>query len=403
VSRDDLSPGARAQLDALDRVLAHEPVGEEHLELAALVDSVRADAPRMEPEFAARLDAAVAQRLLHGPRLRRPGRGRGLGLRARTLALAGGGLVAAAAALAIVISSGLLQGGRTPAPPAPFGAQTHRKAPTVALPAVGLGHPAAPTAQNGAAIDHGPSASTGTTATNGVPAPASPGGARLVHRSSELELATPAASMQHVANGVVAQTERAGGVVASSYVNVQGRASRAAFSLRVPSARLSDLIVGLSGLASVRALTQDTNDVTSGYDRVLALLSRRRAERAALERRLGHATTAAQARSIRHRIAILDALIGSDGRSAAAFQGEADSASLHVDIVVGAAPRSAAHGGSGPLDRAARTALHALEELLALALVALAIALPIALCVLALWWGAASLRARARERALRAA
>ena len=61
MSRDEMTASARAQLDALDRILAHEHVGEEHLELAALVDSVRAGAPRMEPAFRERLDGEVAR------------------------------------------------------------------------------------------------------------------------------------------------------------------------------------------------------------------------------------------------------------------------------------------------------------------------------------------------------
>ena len=35
--RNELSPAAQAELEALDAILARAPVGEEHLELAALV------------------------------------------------------------------------------------------------------------------------------------------------------------------------------------------------------------------------------------------------------------------------------------------------------------------------------------------------------------------------------
>src|ERR1022692_4685139 len=70
VSRDELTASQLAELAALDRILAREPVGEQHLELAALVDSVRAGAPQMDRDFAARLDATIAQRLA-GSRARR--------------------------------------------------------------------------------------------------------------------------------------------------------------------------------------------------------------------------------------------------------------------------------------------------------------------------------------------
>jgi hypothetical protein len=59
VSRDELNARELEELAALDLILAREPVGEEHLELAALVDSVRAGAPTMAPAFAERLDAQL--------------------------------------------------------------------------------------------------------------------------------------------------------------------------------------------------------------------------------------------------------------------------------------------------------------------------------------------------------
>ena len=58
---------------------------------------------------------------------------------------------------------------------------------------------------------------------------------------------------------------------------------------------------------------------------------------------------------------------------------------------------------AGPLARAFHDALHALEDILAIALIALAIVLPFALSALALWWAATTLRQRARERAIRTA
>src|ERR1700680_270904 len=116
VSRDDLNASELAELAALDRILAREPVDEEHLELAALVDSVRAGAPRMDREFAVRLDAQIAQRLARGRRVP-PAR-----QNIRRVAFASGGVVAAAVALTIVISAGLLNGGSTNVRP-PSGSQ----------------------------------------------------------------------------------------------------------------------------------------------------------------------------------------------------------------------------------------------------------------------------------------
>ena len=249
MSRDEMSP---AELVALERILAREQVGEEHLELAALVDSVRASAPRMDPAFLERLDGEVAARVARARRPRRTPR-----LDPRRLALAGGGLVAAAVAFTIVISGGLLDGSTQPA--AKHGLSVSRLGPA-RVPA--------------AAADRTFGAAAGSAAST-------PAG-RLVARDSTLVLATSGSSVQRVANGVVAHTEALGGVVANSFVTLQGARSEAVFSLRVPSSRLATLVAALSSLASVRSLNQDTNDITDAYDQATGRLAEQRAARASL-------------------------------------------------------------------------------------------------------------------------
>ena len=128
VSRDELNARQLAELAALDGILARlspdmggEPLDEEHLELAALVDSVRAGAPRMEPEFERRLEAQIARGRGHAafPRAR-----------GRRLALAGGTVLAGALALTIVISAGVLGGGSSGKPPAAVAPRIARPAGT---------------------------------------------------------------------------------------------------------------------------------------------------------------------------------------------------------------------------------------------------------------------------------
>ena len=396
MSRDELNTRQLAELDALDRILAREPVGEEHLELAALVDSVRAGAPQMDRDFAARLDASIAQRLAgsHARRVRLPRPS------PRRLAFAGGGLVAAAVAVTIVISSGLLNGGSV-------GVSNLSPPPRTSLP--GLATPGAAHART--------LTPSGVTATFGVTASPSPAGAgassnsaaalapsargRLVQRGSTLTIATSPATMQGVANQIVAATEQQGGVVESSNVEIQGAASYASFSLAVPSGRLGSLIARLSGLASVRGLTQSTHDITDGYNQETARLADSVAERAALLKQLAVAATAADATSIQHQIDALGHRIAAEHRAIDRLLNEGHTATLQVNVVPGPSTKHSA--AAGPLTRAFHKALHALEEILAIALIALAIVLPFALCALALWWAAASLRQRARERAMRTA
>ena len=400
MSRDELNASELAELAALDRILAREPVDEEHLELAALVDSVRAGAPRMDREFAARLDAQIAQRIARKRRLplARPSM--------RRLAFASGGVVAAAVALTIVISGGLLNGGSTNLRP-PSGSQFatpksttpndlargRTLAPTGTTTAFGSG---GVTGSSATGVAHAPSA-----AVNGAASQGGPAGPRLVQRGSTLTLATSIATMQAVANQVVAATEQQGGVVESSDVNIQGPSSYASFSLRVPSGRLGSLIANLSALASVRALTQSTVDITDGYNQETARLADSVAERAALLKKLATAATSADAASIQQQIDALGHRIAAEHRAIDTLLNEGHTATLQVNVVRGA---SAGHSSTpGPLSSAYHKALHALEEILAIALIALAIVLPFALSALALWWAAASLRQRARERAIRTA
>jgi glycine cleavage system regulatory protein len=400
VSRDELNAQQLAELAALDRILAREPVGEEHLELAALVDSVRAGAPQMDRDFAARLDATIAQRLAGSRarrmRLPRPSLRR-LGL--RRLAFAGGGLVAAAVALTIVISSGLLNGGSVGvsnfSPPPNSGPK--RATPNAIAHTPGLA-PSGPTATFGVTASPAPS---GTVGSSNSAAAAGNARSRLVQRGSTLTIATSPATMQGVANQLVAATEQQGGVVQSSNVEIQGSESYASFSLAVPSGRLSSLIARLSGLASVRGLTQSTHDITDGYNQETARLADSVAERAALLKQLAIAATAADATSIQHQIDALGHRIAAEHRALDRLLNEGHTATLQVNVVPGPSTKHSA--AAGPLSRAFHKALQALEEILAIALIALAIVLPFALSALALWWAAASLRQRARERAMRTA
>jgi multisubunit Na+/H+ antiporter MnhC subunit len=328
--------------------------------------------------------------------------------------LAGGGVVAAAVALTIVISGGLLDGASSPPArstvrgqgqafaPALKHAAPHRSAITSLAPASGAASgvpaPAGATTSAGVAVT-GPfggalASNTGATGTTSGP--------RLVHRDSTLTLASSVATMQAVANQIVSATEQQGGVVENSDVNVQGQASYASFSLQVPSGHLAPLIATLSSLASVRALTQSTTDITDGYNVETARLADSVAERAALLKKLATAATTADATAYQKQIDALGHRIAAEHRAIDRLLNQGHTATLQVNVVPGASTKHHAVV-AGPLASAFHKALHALQEILAIALIVLAIVLPFALTALALWWSAASLRQRARERAMKAA
>lgn len=384
MSRDELSPQAVAELEALDAILAREPVSEEHLELAALVDSVRSNAPAIDPGF----QASLAQRFAGRRSRARAGF-------AGRLAFAGGGVVAVAVALTILLSGSVRD--------AVFGGGS---APVKAGPLAGHGFSSAsPGAPQSAPRDlhSGAAGPAATPAPANVFAQNSAGGGRLVARGSTLTLATAPERISSLASQIVSATESAGGVVESSNVNVQGGlSSNASFSLQVPSGRLGHLIAALSSLASVRALNQSTQDITSPYDGETALLGRRLAALRSLRSQLAVAVSATVAASLRAQIRDVNHRIAIERAAIARLRARASNATLSVQVVAGAAAKHKP-AAVGALTRGYREALRALQEILAIALIVLAIVLPFAICGLAIWWAAWGMRQRARERAIRAA
>ena len=133
-------------------------------------------------------------------------------------------------------------------------------------------------------------------------------------------------------------------------------------------------------------------------------LSRRLADneavRASLLKQLAVAATTASETSLQQQLNRVQARIAAEHHAIDSLLTEGHTAVLYVNVVPGA---GAKHSTVGPLGAAFNRALHALEEILAIALIALAIALPFALCALALWWAASGIRQRARERAMRTA
>ena len=148
------------------------------------------------------------------------------------------------------------------------------------------------------------------------------------------------------------------------------------------------------------SLNQATTDITNSYNRAQAKLAAERAERSALIKALAAATTLTQQQRIEAEITALDGKIALATDRVQALAAKGHNATVSVDVRTAAA--GASSGRSGPLGRALDDSLAVLDVALVIALVAFAIFLPIALCGLAVWWSAATLRQRARERAFAA-
>jgi hypothetical protein len=243
-------------------------------------------------------------------------------------------------------------------------------------------------------------------------APATPAGAnfagdnvnpsnRLVARGAALTLASTPTQIQTVANEVVANTQRLGGIVESSNVSVRGISSYASFSLSVPSTRLAQLIGALSSLTAVRSLDQSGSDITGSYDQASTQLADEKTQRQTLISALAQAGTLAQAQALQQKIDHVDEAIAATTNRVGALLTRGRNARVSVQIIATSAA-GAGVGGSGPVKRALNDALAVLDVALAIALVALAIVLPIGLVGLLLFWSTSALRQRSRERALAA-
>jgi hypothetical protein len=231
------------------------------------------------------------------------------------------------------------------------------------------------------------------------PAAAPQSRGRRVERTTRLELTT--SDVQGVADGVVRATQASGGFVQSSQVATGDGNGNASFVLRVPTARLDDALARLSKLGHVRSLQQSAQDITGAYDSASARLTEARAARRALLRALAKATTTEQISSLRARIADNRREIERYQTQFNAVRQRANLATLEVNVT--GHPRKsqpAPAGGSWSPGDAARDAVRVLEVSAGVALVGLAVLVPLALLGAAAGLAAGTYRRRRREAAL---
>ena len=375
-----LDPAVADELDALEAALADEPTAEP--ELAMLVRDVRAQAPVMDPEFRARLDRRVERDFVSVQPRRR------FALRPMLPAMGVAGCVVAAVVAVVLV--GRHDGGQSSS-----GDVTQEISQTGTLSdqakkALGgsdtgsAGAQAAPPA----AASAPPSSGSGTSAR------------RKVERSTQLALATP--DVQNAADGVVRATQAVGGFVQSSQVSTGDGRSTASFVLRVPTGRLDDALARLSRLGHVKSLQQQAQDITNAYDSASARLAEARAERRGLLRALARATTAEQIASLRARIADNRRALQGYQRDFDAVRNRANYATVGVELTGRPRKQAGAPADNGPWTPgdAAHDALRVLEVAAGVALIALAVLVPLALVGAAGGFAAGAVRRRRREAAL---
>jgi hypothetical protein len=393
--RDALpDPAVDHGLRELEAALAGEPGADP--ELALLVADVGAARPQPGAPFLASLDARVhAGFPREDATPRRPREPWHVRVRRPADLLPSVGALVAAAVVALLVA-GLPNGAQDQNSSSLRGSGAAASAPAAdskAAPTVPSSRPAVQTS----------AAATSTSQSSRAPAPAPPLPAlpdarpRKVQRAAALTLTPPAADVQDTADGVVRETQAAGGYVQRSQVATQDGGGTASFTLRIPSARLDDALARLSRLAHVGALTQAATDITATSVSAADRLADARAERRALLRALARATTGRQIASLRARIRDNRSLIAQRQGALDAVRRRADLAT--VTVAVEGTDRPSGGGGWTPRD-ALRDAGRVLEVAGGVLLIALAVLAPLAVLGALAWLGTRAARRRRRETAL---
>jgi hypothetical protein len=208
--------------------------------------------------------------------------------------------------------------------------------------------------------------------------------------------------MQSAAQQVFGIVSAAGGVVQSSSVS-SGEGASASFDLRIPAGSVSRTVARLTRLGHVRSESDSTLDVTKSYTSLSTRIADAKAERNSLLRQLAKAVTQNQTDSIKARLHTVEGRIASLQRIQQALRTRTDYARVSLELV----PQHRGsvvpvhHGGSGfTPSRALHDAGHVLARTGAVAVLVLAVAVPVGVLLLLGWLASRPFARRRREHAL---
>lgn len=401
---EPLDPDVVAELDAIEAVLAGDPVDPQYAELAELALLVAGEKPAVDPGFAARLDERVGRRFgpdsaasPPSPRVRR----RWLGW---TLGLAGS---ASAAAIAVVVvvggGGGGAHGGRVSSTAASSGGvaparSAARRAPTANLaPLTTLDSSASSRAGANSGVRS--AAGSGSAPSLSLRPPAN---GRKTIQSANLALSTAPGHIDAVAQELFDVVGRENGIVNNSTVTAASQ-GYAQFELSIPSSNLPDTMTALSQLryARVDSRTDTTQDVNGQYVSANRRLADDRALRTSLLKRLANATTQTEIDSLKAQIHDAENAIARDEAAIRSLNRRINYSRIEVTVNSAAMLAPQHHSGGGfTLGKAAHDAGRVLTVVAGVALIALAALLPLLLAGSLIWWIGAALRRRRREQAL---
>ena len=395
-------PEQTRELAAVEAALAGETVEPDLAELAELALVLRAERPRPRPEFAAELDAreregfASARASTEVPEsetaeVHPSGRGARILRRVRgfwpphvprrALPLAFGSAASMLIVATVIVSSGVLR--------------SNGSGGSVTAPAGGVEADQPAALQSKEAPGSVGAVGRGTEAPREMVAPSPelpPAGGiapgrrnREVESGASLTLGTATDKVEETADGVIRVTDRYRGFVLSSSISGgdDGRAG-ATLDLRIPARRLQAALRDLSQLAHVRSRTQSSQDVTAAVVSAKSRVNQLRAERRGLLKRLAGAETSKETASIRARLRVVNRQIASARSSLRGLRDRVRFAA--VSVVVEADGAAKGDGTWTPAD-ALQDALSILGVSLAIALVSVAVLIPVSLLLLLGWLG----------------
>jgi Domain of unknown function (DUF4349) len=397
-----IDPEIAAELDAIDATLAGEPVDPQYAEIAELALLLAAERPAVETEFAERMDRRVARRRFAAEPISAPSQAAG-GSRVTAWLRSGwpqlaasAGALAAAAVFVLVIASG----GGGSSSMSSSSASAEASAPNVVrTPSTAASSGA--TSSAGSTGAAGGAAAAASTASSSASAAPTPNGRKII-QSAQLALTTAPDRVDDVSQELFDVVGREHGIVRSSNVTSTGDSNGyAQFQLSIPSGSLQATMAALSHLqyAHVTSRTDATQDVNDAYVSVQHRLADARALRTALLKQLANATTQQQIDSLNARIHDAEASIASDLATIRGLDKRINFSQVTVSINAAFVPAKHSSGGF-TLGKAAHDAGRVLTVGAGIALIALAVLVPLGLVAGLAWWIGMLIRRRRREHAL---
>lgn len=380
-------------LQVIDATLAGDAVEPEYAELAELTLILAGQRPVPSAAFSAALDDRVARRFAE----RQPPREQRV--RRRWLFAPGAAIAAVAAVVAVVVLAGGSGGSSSSSSTtASAGASVpNRSVHQLAAPAPKAAAHLTPSAKSN-------SAATSSGSIAGSPALTPQTSGRQIVQSAQLSLSTRPSNVDSVAQQVFDVIAAQNGVVKSSQVTASNNANGyAQFELSVPNSNLSRTMSALSQLhgASVVSRTDSTQDITQRLGGVGMRLTDARALRTALLRKLATATTTTEIESLKIQIRDVDASISSDRATLRSLHHQVDFSTISLTINASMVPgHPVSSGSSFTLGKALHDAGRVLVVAAGVALITLAVLVPVGMVVAVVLWVAMAIRRRRREQAL---